>query len=152
MQIFVLDKDPQKAAEMMCDKHIPKMVLESAQILCSVAHIYKISYVPYRLTHRNHPCIKWTEKSKQNFLWLYEHGMAIANEYELRFGKVHKSKAIIEWSKFVADYMPDIGLTDFAMAFDDKYKSSDVVKSYHNYYRTKEFAKWEKGRNPPEWW
>ena len=35
MNIFCLDKDPVKAAQMMCDKHIVKMLLESAQLMCT---------------------------------------------------------------------------------------------------------------------
>ena len=37
MNIFVLDEDPAAAAIMLCDKHIPKMIVESAQML-STAH------------------------------------------------------------------------------------------------------------------
>ena len=35
MNIFVLDLDPQKAAEYHCNKHVVKMILESAQMLCT---------------------------------------------------------------------------------------------------------------------
>ena len=37
MNIFVLDNDPVVAAQMLCDKHIPKMIVESAQML-STSH------------------------------------------------------------------------------------------------------------------
>ena len=37
MNIFVLDKDPVVAAQMQCDKHVVKMIVESAQML-STAH------------------------------------------------------------------------------------------------------------------
>ena len=37
MNIFYLDRDPVIAAQMMCDKHVVKMILESAQML-STAH------------------------------------------------------------------------------------------------------------------
>ena len=33
MNIFVLDPDPEKAASMLCDCHVRKMCLETAQIL-----------------------------------------------------------------------------------------------------------------------
>ena len=33
MNIFYVDKHPVRAAEQMCDKHIVKMILESAQLL-----------------------------------------------------------------------------------------------------------------------
>ena len=39
MNIFVLDKDPIVAAKMACDKHIVKMILESAQMLCTAKRV-----------------------------------------------------------------------------------------------------------------
>ena len=35
MNIFILDRDPVLAAQYQCDKHVVKMVLETAQI-----HVY----------------------------------------------------------------------------------------------------------------
>ena len=35
MNIFYVDKDPVKAAKMLLDKHVVKMILESAQMLCT---------------------------------------------------------------------------------------------------------------------
>ena len=37
MNIFILDNDPVIAAQMQCDKHVVKMIVESAQML-STAH------------------------------------------------------------------------------------------------------------------
>ena len=37
MNVFVLDYDPKTAAEMHCDKHVVKMILETAQLL-STSH------------------------------------------------------------------------------------------------------------------
>ena len=37
MNIFVLDRNPTIAAQMACDKHVVKMILETAQMLCTVA-------------------------------------------------------------------------------------------------------------------
>ena len=39
MNIFYLDKNPNTAAKMMCDKHIIKMILESAQMLCTAKRV-----------------------------------------------------------------------------------------------------------------
>ena len=39
MNIFYVDKDPKVAAQMMCDKHVVKMILEYAQILCTTHRI-----------------------------------------------------------------------------------------------------------------
>ena len=35
MNIFVLHKDPKKAVEMHCDKHVPKMAVESSDVINS---------------------------------------------------------------------------------------------------------------------
>ena len=39
MNIFVLDENPVIAAKMACDKHIVKMILESAQMLCTAKRV-----------------------------------------------------------------------------------------------------------------
>ena len=39
MNIFYVDKNPETAAKMMCDKHIIKMILESAQMLCTAKRV-----------------------------------------------------------------------------------------------------------------
>ena len=36
MNIFILHKDPIKAAQDQCDKHVVKMIVESAQMLSTV--------------------------------------------------------------------------------------------------------------------
>ena len=44
MNIFVLDRDPELAAKYHCDKHVVKMVLESAQMMCAahwMSHLRK---------------------------------------------------------------------------------------------------------------
>ena len=57
MNIFYLDKDPQQAAKYHCDKHVVKMILESAQMLCTVVNEISGGQVtPYKSTHKNHPC------------------------------------------------------------------------------------------------
>lgn len=40
------------------------------------------------------------------------------------------------------------------MAMPPQYQVQDVVESYRNYYKGDKayFAKWEKGRLPPDWW
>ena len=36
MNIFILNEDPIKAAQDQCDKHVVKMIVESAQMLSTV--------------------------------------------------------------------------------------------------------------------
>lgn len=56
MNLFWLDNDPVKLAQYHCDKHVVKMVLETAQILCANQWIVADRIAPYRKTHREKPC------------------------------------------------------------------------------------------------
>ena len=129
MNIFVLDNDPFKAAEYQCDKHVVKMVLETAQLLCS-AH----ETAPYKRTYYNHPCAIWTRSSLSNYMWLCEHGLGLAREYTFRYNKVHKSTEVIEWARLNMPNILNLGLLPFAQAMPDKYKHEDAVVAYRNYY------------------
>jgi len=40
MNIFYLHSDPVKAAKVQYNKHVVKMILESAQMLCTAHHHY----------------------------------------------------------------------------------------------------------------
>ena len=151
MNIFILDFDKRKAAQYHVDKHIVKMPLETAQLLCTVHHFVG-NEAPYRKTHVNHPCSKWARKSLTNYNWLVDMGMELCYEYNYRYGRVHKCQAIIEWCKNNTPNIPDIGLTSFAQAMPDKYKSTDVVEAYRKYYLNEKFNlfNWKK-RQIPSW-
>ena len=153
MNIFALDSSQVKAAQMQCDKHVVKMVLETAQLLCSA---FPVGSAPYRRTHYNHPCAVWTRASRHNALWLAEHGLALAEEYGHRYGKQHASESVILWcirNLSQAD-LPIGPVTLFAQAMPDEYKCADPVKAYRAYYRgaKADIATWNKGRPAPEWW
>ena len=146
MNIFVLDKNPAVAAMYHCDKHVPKMILESAQMLSTVFG------GPYKPTHKNHPCTIWVAQSRQNAEWLWVLADALNCEYKDRFNHArnHKSWDAIEpvWRDINA--LPDIGLTPFAQAMPDEFKQSNAVDAYRAYYRSKSFAAWRVGA--PDWW
>lgn len=153
MNIFVLDADPSVAAMMLCNKHLLKMCVETAQLLCT-AHPKDIA--PYRHTHINHPCAKWTRASLANYEWLVEHGLEMCAEYTKRYdGKIHKTQEIIEWCRDTIPDIPDIGLTPFAVAISNpSYHDSDPVISYRAYYigDKSRFVKWAPRAQPPAWW
>lgn len=48
MNIFYLDGDVTKAAQYHCDKHVVKMVLETAQILCTGIYIATGEVIAYK--------------------------------------------------------------------------------------------------------
>tara|TARA_R110000765_G_scaffold355417_2_gene445598 strand:- start:641 stop:1114 length:474 start_codon:yes stop_codon:yes gene_type:complete len=152
MNIFILDADPKNAAMMLCDKHVVKMIVETAQMLCTVAYQLKHD-VPYKPTHAKHPCTLWAGESLSNWNWLVDHGIEMCMEYTRRYNRTHKTQAVIEWCK-TSNVGPktDIGLTSFKLAMPDQYKCNDPVKSYRDYYigEKSRFAKWK--TEPPAWW
>ena len=153
MNIFVLDTDPVKAAKAHCDKHVVKMILETAQMLCSA---FPKGFAPYKQAHYNHPCTKWARASRENYSWLIELGMALHQEYQYRYGegKKHKSFAVIKWCQEHIDYIdfPERGQTPFAQAMPDDYKTENPVAAYRTYYINdkKEILDYTR-RNAPSW-
>ena len=154
MNIFFLDNDIRKCAQYHCDKHVVKMILETAQLLCGVHHMTPqvTPQVPYKLSHKNHPCAIWARESLSNYLYLCDLGLELCKEYTYRYGKRHKSQQVIEWCMINKPQIPDIDFTTPPKAMPDEYKVIDVVESYRNYYMgsKKNFAVW-KNRNIPEW-
>ena len=164
MNIFVLDECPIRSAQMQCDKHVVKMPLETAQMLCSVFHRHGQGHlVPYKEVHKNHPCTLWAGDSADNFSWLLQHGMELCFEYTRRYNKIHKSQQVImdlretDWGTL--QYKP-MEMTPHPQAMPDVYKSTklrihnNTVRAYRQYYVNdkKDIAKWERGRPMPDWY
>jgi hypothetical protein len=161
MNIFVLDEDPYASARMMCDKHIPKMVVESAQMMASALRRHGAtdedmpltkSGTPYKGGYQHHPCTVWAGENQENFDWLADHAYKLLSEYWKRFDKEHAcTEPIIHMYNMELD-LPEGELTPFAQAMPDEFKHEDAVQAYRAYYHSKTFAKWEKGTPAPDWW
>ena len=163
MNIFILDEHPYKAAENLCDKHVVKMILESTQLLSTVAQQKGFSG-PYKPTHANHPCTKWVAAHPANWAWLVKHAAWMCIEYSERYLKVHKCAALINqleersaeiWkgSQFQdhSDYYAEH--TEFMQCMPDQYKRQSAVEAYQAYYIGEKagFAKWSYPSKTPEW-
>jgi hypothetical protein len=161
MNIFVLDADPYASARMMCDKHIPKMVVESAQMMASALRRHGAtdedmpltkSGTPYKGGYQHHPCTVWAGETQDNFDWLADHAYKLLCEYWDRFGKEHACTIPIMHMYNMELDLPEGELTPFAQAMPDEFKQEDAVQAYRAYYHSKTFAKWEKGTPAPDWW
>ena len=151
MNIFVLDLDPNLSAKYHCDKHVVKMILETAQLLSTVA--YKQGWWRegmYKPTHKNHPCTLWAESSTVNLFWLIRLGLALCDEYQHRYGRIHKSRSIIDLvvSLLPENFSEKETPSTFALAMPDQYKNTDPVVSYRSYY-VGEKLKFAKYKNTP---
>lgn len=151
MNIFVLDLDPVQAAIYHCNSHVVKMLLESAQMLCTNLNLLHIN-TPYKSCHMNHPCTIWARQTRANYEWLCDLGLALGMEYTHRYGKTHASQSVIEHCYKHISAFPEGSLTPFAQAMPDMYKCTDSVQAYRSFYlgEKKDFCVWSK-REVPEW-
>jgi hypothetical protein len=181
MNLFIIDKDPVKAAQFQCDKHVVKMPTESAQML-SVAHRMLDGYMTrgpsksgktivkhwihpdkqkddilYKVAHAGHPCTVWTMVSSENYNWHYTHFIALCEEYTNRYGRVHESeRKLKEILKNPPKNIPDGPLTQHPLAMlsnPECINYNDIVGSYRKFYQTKQarFKMIWSKRNVPEW-
>lgn len=192
MNIFALSKCPAESAHQMIDKHIIKMPTETCQMLHT--NILYIKYVQehgkepqlkdLKAFHQeigsklmkpamlNHPSTIWARQSIANFHWLYQHGMALCDEYTYRYGKRHGSQdRIIIGLRTLQENdsfgFPHSGLTPVTIAMDDSYRIDldeysqrnpnwtgwdFVIASYRHYYLEGKWriAEWRNDRRP-EW-
>ena len=139
MNIFYLHKDPREAARLQYNKHVVKMILESAQMLCTAHHCYGNKWqkenVPYKQAHLNHPSTIWARRSKATYMWLYKHMMGLGYEYWLRYGKQHLS--ISKCNMFLSKPPVHIQGEEFVQppqAMPDEYKDKCSIQAYWNYY------------------
>lgn len=156
MNIFLLDYDHFKCARYHNDRHIVKMPIESAQMLCTAQSLYGIYYNEfYRSTHLHHPCTIWTAQSIENYTWHYEHWLSLCREYSYRYHKTHKVEIKFRQILSRPPYgMMSLGLTPFVKAMPEHLKVDDPVESYRSYYRwmKRHIAVWSRPADKPEWY
>lgn len=178
MNIFALSRCPVESAEQMIDKHVVKMPTESCQMLHTnclyflfwnchgrepslkeLKEFHKESHFNYLMKPAmlNHPSTIWARQTKANFMWLYNHAIALCKEYSYRFKKKHGAeKRILDSFTFSYD---EEDLTPVSIAMADEYRLPEekhtwdfVIRSYRHYYREGKwsFAYWLR-RDNPDW-
>lgn len=137
MNIFYLDSDPRLAAQMQCDKHVVKMILESAQMLCTAHNLLNPQYpAPYRSTHINHPSNVWVRSNVTHYSWLLRHFIALCGEYNYRYNKIHKTQQYSDFLIWFPTGLPyGEGFTPPPQCMPDEYKLPDTVEAYRKYYK-----------------
>lgn len=179
MNIFALSKEPVESAQQMIDKHVVKMPTESCQMLHTnslyflfwnchgrepslkeLKQFHKESHFSYLMKPAmlNHPSTIWARQNKSNYMWLYNHALALCKEFTYRYGKTHGTeKRILD--SFTFDYNED-ELTPVSIAMADEYRLPPkkhswefVIDSYRHYYLEGKwkFASWKNNRMP-QWW
>lgn len=161
---------------MLVDRHVVKMILESCQLLSTAhrlldgeeyigqtatgrkARRWRLDdpikdAVLYQATHINHPSAVWCRETSENYDWLFEHFIALINEYKYRYGKDHKCCDMIDALMAQPQNITIGNLTPVTPAMAEQYIiSNDSLENYRNYYRQgkKHLHNYTK-RKPPEW-
>ena len=176
MNIFYISENPVQAAQWMVDRHVVKMILESAQLLSTAHRILDGREIEgksktgrkarrwvlddarepvlYSATHQNHPSAIWCRASVENYNWLVDHFFALMSEYTYRYGKIHKCQGDISYMLQSPPHnLKEYDMTKMPCAMGDEYIISDnPVINYRNYYKNGKTSlhKWS-SRKPPEW-
>ena len=137
MNIFYIDPSPIKAARMMSQKHVIKMILESGQLLSSAHYLRDQRSDLYRPAFLNHPCTIWTAENSANYTWLYQHFKELATIYYERSGRQHKTWSDLgERLAHLPIHIPDATeMTPTPLVMPKEYwVEGDSIGSYRNYY------------------
>ena len=174
MNIFVVHEHPVEAARMLPDKHVTKMILESAQMLSlvfsdhywGIGEVMKVDGTPFKTAKgafKNHPCTIWAAASINNCAWLIQHALGLCDEFNLRYGHPHNlTKSLLETKdlfhrKTGEDITCFNQVVKFARAMPEDLKFDDTisdVEAYHRYLNTKEWVYYNYLRKPerrPAW-
>jgi hypothetical protein len=152
LNIFVLDRDIRRCAEYHSDRHVVKMILESAQMLCTVLNENGVK-APYRSTHMHHPCTLWAGTSLENWKWLRSLALSLNDEYRYRFDHQEDHRSAIVARDLPLPPIRNVGLTEFAQAMPETCRvPGDAVRAYRKFYIAEKasFATWTK-RPVPDW-
>ena len=166
MNIFYLHRDPAIAAQMHCDKHCIKMILESAQLLSTAHRILdgdakgvlpdERNDVLYKATHRNHPSAVWVRRELDHYRWVHDLLYYLIAEFRYRYGKPHATERLQPLLLNAPHNIPMDGgfiMEDPPQCMPDDCKGPDTVEAYRKYYAKHKYsiAQWKR-RDPPEWW
>jgi hypothetical protein len=111
----------------------------------------------FRPCHIHHPCAVWVRESLQNYIFLAQLAICLADEFKFRYPKkgAHACESHAHW--LLDNYpmfMVEGGMTPFVQAMDIQYKREDPIEGYRNYYLTSKKERGlltYKGREPPSW-
>lgn len=157
MQLFILDKDPVRAAGMLCDAHLRKMCLENCQILSGVTlnHGLPLQYGMPKVCNIHHPVIRALD-TPFKINWAVNHNFALQQEYFRRFGKRHAYAELPEKyhqmlfspGEYTADW-------SFARCFNGiPIDDPDIIEAFREYYRCKKslLRRWHYTNAPEPAW
>lgn len=103
MNLFFLSKNPKKAAEYHCNKHVVKMILELLQMLYTAHYINNKNddwkkffeekgLTPYKKCYQNHPITLWIAEDVNNYYYTLKMLIYLLREKKKRYPDNEASK------------------------------------------------------------
>jgi len=159
MNLFYLSRSARESAQSHGNRHVVKMVLETAQLLCTTHRILggelpaERERLLYRTTHAYHPVAVWVRSSCAHYAFAYELFVELLAEYTFRYGKLHACSKLVGALAEPPAALRDSGFRDPPACMPDEFRvSDDVVTCYREYYRRgKAHLLQYKARAPPRW-
>ena len=164
MNVFFLDSDPTLASVYHGDKHVVKMILETAQMLSTAHRVLDGDeradiYSMYQATHVNHPSCKWVRADVNNYEWTHGLFVCLCDEFRFRRGKSHRTDRLVGWLAEPPWNVPDAGglshpASDPPQCMPEEFKRDDTVEAYRDYYLQKwrdGIVSYAWGRDAPDW-
>lgn len=160
MNVFYLSHCPIQCAQWMHDRHVVKMILETAQLLSTAYVVIDGNQVAYKPTHSDHPSLLWAIESRANYEWLYRHFVALIDEHQHRYPKssIHKSARYCGVLKVPPKGLKGTRRTPIKLAIPLPlrlmYSGTEAYIEYYRQYKRVDKdgreARWT-NRQPPEW-
>lgn len=140
------------------NKHVIKMIVEYAQLLCTAHHLGDAVLTTdererlYRLTHQNHPCAVWVRGASSHYDWLYRLFVALCDEYTHRYGRVHLTDSKLRHVLNKSPISTDTPFVPPPQVMPSEYQQADTIEAYRAYYRQgkAEILAYQH-RLPPDW-
>lgn len=149
MNVFILDRNMEKSAQMLDDAHLKAQINEACQIL--MANYNNYLFPDAKIGHINHPVTKfYTDYDKKSELICYL--SFLLGEYGIRFGKLHQNEF---WSLGFERHVvfQQSNMFKFSKTYVDG-QMTDDIEAIRKYISTKPMKKqpiWT-NREKPDWW
>lgn len=160
MNLFYLDHNLNKCVQYHCDKHVVKMITETAQLISNVHRICSGNKVipdfvmQFDKRHANSPHAKWLRESVYNYNFICKFGLELYYEYQFRYNNPEKHQRALKIFLWSLDTKPKLPSSEFVLppiVMKDNFKiNNNIVLSYRNLYMTEKrhFMSWTKRKKP----
>lgn len=139
MNLFLLHSNAEIAAQMHCDKHCIKMIIEVMQLLYTAWWLaeegppeWKLK--PYKPTHVRHPTCIWIRSAESNYNWAARHAQALCKEYTRRYGKTHACEEHLQYLVELGSPKPSATTSDLSSNSKTKIATVDIPEGCSDFY------------------